>query len=129
MSNATTAETHVPIRSASPIAGWLLSSGGLFLAGGMLHPDEDRPEVSMAEQLRVMYEDPTWYPAHTLMLVGVALIAAALVDLVRRRSLVANRLAHLACRCRRRVQSARSVTRSGPRSDRNRRRPSTRTMW
>ena len=85
MSSETTADANVPIRAASRLTGWLLPTGGLFfLAAGMLHPNEDR----------VMYVDPAWYPAHTLMLVGIALIAAALVGLVRRRSLAANPRAH-----------------------------------
>jgi len=95
MSSATTAEPYVPTRSASPAAGWLLPIGGLlFFAGGMLHPNEDRPGARMAQKLLVMYVDPTWYPAHTLMLVGVACMATALVVLVRRRSLAVNFTAH-----------------------------------
>jgi len=97
MSSATTTETRVPARRTVPPAGWLLPAGGLFfLAGGMFHPNEDRPELGMAQQMRVMYEDSAWYPAHTLMAVGAFLLAAALVALVRGRVLARDDRAHKA---------------------------------
>ncbi len=84
-------------RRSSPLVGWLLVAGGVFfLGGGQMHPREDLPGASMTEQLQVMYEDPAWYPAHVLLLIGTALIAAALVALVRGRSLASTPPAHLA---------------------------------
>ena len=63
-----------PARRTRQLVGWLLAAGGaLFLAGGLIHPNDDLPGASMAEQLRVMYEDPTWYPAHAAMFLGTAL--------------------------------------------------------
>jgi hypothetical protein len=48
-----------------------------------MHPSEDPPDVTVKEHLRLMYEDPAWYPAHTVFLGGMVLLAAALVGLVR----------------------------------------------
>jgi hypothetical protein len=48
-----------------------------------MHPEEDPPDVTLKEHLRVMYEDGNWYPSHTLQLIGVVLVAVALVALVR----------------------------------------------
>jgi hypothetical protein len=71
-------------RRTNPLTAWSLTAGGLlFLVGGAMHPNEDRPELSMAQQLRVMYEDPAWYPAHTAMFIGMVLITVALFALVR----------------------------------------------
>ena len=70
-------------------SGGLLVAGGVaFFAGGAMHPKEDPPDVTMNEHLRVMFEDPLWYPAHAVLLVGMALLTAALVSLVRSRSMV-----------------------------------------
>ncbi|GII33494.1 hypothetical protein [Planotetraspora mira] len=72
----------------SRLVGWgLLAGGAFFLAGGPLHPKEDPEGVSLKEHLRLMYEDPAWYPSQAILLVGVALIAASLVALARGRSL------------------------------------------
>lgn len=74
----------------SPLVGWgLLIGGVLFFVGGPMHPREDPPGVSRDEVLRLMYVDPAWYPAHALLLVGMLLIAACLVELVRGRTLAA----------------------------------------
>jgi hypothetical protein len=68
----------------NPVSAWFLAVGGLlFLAGGALHPTDDLPGESMAQQLKAMYEDPRWYPGHTAMFVGMALITVALFGLVR----------------------------------------------
>lgn len=76
----------------NPLVGWVLLAGGVFwLVGGPMHPREDPPGVSAKEHLRIMFEDPNWYPAHTILLIGVALIAAALVALARGHSLSAVR--------------------------------------
>jgi hypothetical protein len=70
--------------SASRVTAWsLLAGGAFFLAGGQLHPQEDVPGAGVKEQLRVMYEDPAWYPSHTLLLIGMALLAAGLVAFAR----------------------------------------------
>jgi len=84
-------------RGAMAPIGWCLAAAGaLFLLGGMLHPHEDPPGVSLKEHLHVMYDDPAWYPSHVLLLAGTALIAVALVLLVRRRLLADVPVAQLA---------------------------------
>jgi hypothetical protein len=75
---------------AHPLTGWaLLAGGALFLVGGSMHPDEDLPGAPMSEQLRVMYEDPAWYPAHVLLIAGTAFMTVSLIALVRGRGLSA----------------------------------------
>lgn len=77
-----------PAHRTSPLVGWgLLGGGAFFLAGGPMHPKQDPPGVSVKEHLRVMYEDPSWYPGHAVLLVGMVLIAVSLVVLARGRSL------------------------------------------
>jgi hypothetical protein len=72
----------------SPLISWgLLVGGAFFLAGGPLHPKEDPPDVTVKEHLRLMFEDTNWYLSHAILLVGMVLIAASLVALVRGRSL------------------------------------------
>ena len=71
-------------RRSNPFAAWTLAAGGvLFVIAGSVHPNEDRPELSMAQQVRVMYEDPAWYPAHAAMFAGMVLITLGLAALVR----------------------------------------------
>src|SRR5262249_34800813 len=75
-------------RRSAQFVGWgLLVGGAFFFTGGSMHPKEDPPGVSLKEHLRVMYEDPVWYPSHTVLLIGMMLIAASLVVLARGRSL------------------------------------------
>lgn len=63
---------------------WTLIAGGvIFFVGGAMHPEEDPPDVTVKEHLRVMYEDGNWYASHTLLLIGVVLVAVALVALAR----------------------------------------------
>jgi len=79
----------------SPLVGWLMLAGGvLYFVGGSMHPKEDPPGVSLKEHLLVMYEDPAWYPAHAVFFVGMVLLAASLVTLVRGGSLRPVRAAH-----------------------------------
>jgi hypothetical protein len=76
--------TSAGTRRAGRRAGWILLAGGVFfLAGGPLHPHEDPPGVSVKEHMRIMFDDPSWYPAHIVLLIGMAGIAAALVMLAR----------------------------------------------
>ena len=64
---------------------WYLSVGGvLFFAGVALHPHEHVEGGTLEEQFHAMFSDSRWYPAHVLLLVGMALMAAALVGLARR---------------------------------------------
>lgn len=49
----------------------LALGGALFNAGGMTHPG-DSGEGSKVEQLHEMLVQPTWYPSHTLLLLGMA---------------------------------------------------------
>ena len=77
-------QERAPARRINPLAAWSLAAGGaLFVVGGAMHPTDDRPDLSMAQQLKVMYEDPMWYPGHAAMFVGMVLITAALAALVR----------------------------------------------
>jgi hypothetical protein len=70
--------------NVSPLVGWLLIAGGvIYFVGGSMHPKEDPVGVSLKERLRIMYEDSAWFPAHTVFLVGMVLLAAALVVLPR----------------------------------------------
>jgi hypothetical protein len=68
----------------SPLVSWALIAGGLFyFIGGGLHPSEDHPELTLKQQLRLMYDDPAWYPSHTMLLAGIMCLALALVVLAR----------------------------------------------
>ena len=89
---------HIPeARHINPlVAQTLLLGGAFFLAGGPMHPKEDPPGVSVPEHLRIMYENPLWYPSHAVLFVGMVLIAAALVVLARGRSFAAVPRAHVA---------------------------------
>jgi hypothetical protein len=70
------------------LVGWGLLAGGVFFfAGGAMHPKDAPDGVSLNEYLRFMYEDPAWYPSQSVLFIGMALIAAALVALARGRSL------------------------------------------
>jgi hypothetical protein len=72
------------VRRTNPLPAWSLAAGGvLFSVGGAMHPNEDLPDASVAQQLRAMYEDPAWYPAHGAMFLGMLLITAALFALIR----------------------------------------------
>lgn len=63
---------------------WALIAGGvIFFVGGAMHPEEDPPGVTLKEHMRVMYEDGNWYASHTLQLIGIVLVAVALVALAR----------------------------------------------
>ena len=69
---------------ASPPAGWVLLAGGVaFFIGGSMHPGDDPPGLTLKEHLHLLYTDPAWYPSHAVLLVGMVLMAAALVALVR----------------------------------------------
>lgn len=89
---------HIPeARHINPlVAQTLLLGGAFFLAGGPMHPKEDPPDVSVQEHLRIMYENPLWYPSHAVLFVGMALIAASLVVLARGRSFAPVPRAHVA---------------------------------
>src|SRR5687767_10321594 len=96
---ATTLENDEAIRTEhpDPLIGWgLLAGGACFFVGGSMHPKQDPPGVSVKEHLHAMYEDPAWYPAHVIVLVGVVLIAAALIVVVRTGMLRDTPRAHLA---------------------------------
>ena len=75
-----------PVLAPLPAAA-LVAGGALFFLGGALHPHEDPPGLTLEEHLRVMFEDPAWYPAHAVLLAGMALMAVALVALARGRAL------------------------------------------
>ncbi len=73
---------------ASPRIGLMLLAGGVaFFIGGSMHPGDDPPGLSLKEHLHLLYTDPAWYPSHAVLLVGMVLMAAALVALVRNRTL------------------------------------------
>lgn len=89
MSTQQTTEREVQSRATSLVGWGLLAGGVIFFVGGSMHPKEDPPGVSVKEHLHAMYVDPLWYPAHALLLLGMALIAVALIELVRGRVLAA----------------------------------------
>jgi hypothetical protein len=67
------------------LISWYLGVGGvLFFAGVALHPHEHVEGGTLEEQFHAMFSDSRWYPAHVLLLAGMALMAAALVGLARR---------------------------------------------
>lgn len=71
-------------RRTNALVGWgLLVGGASFFVGGSMHPGEDPPGLGLKEHLLLLYEDPSWYPSHVLLLVGMVLIAASLVVLVQ----------------------------------------------
>lgn len=72
---------HSPLSARIPWA--LIAGGAIYFVGGAMHPEEDPPDVTLKEHLRVMYEDGNWYASHTLQLIGVVLVAVALVALAR----------------------------------------------
>lgn len=77
-------DQHGSTRTTTAVAWALAGGGAAFFVGGALHPKQDpTPGQSVKELLRVMYEDGTWYPSHTLILAGMVLIAAALIALLR----------------------------------------------
>jgi FtsH-binding integral membrane protein len=66
------------------LTSWYLTAGGtLFFAGVALHPHEHVEGGTLEEQFHAMFSDAWWYPAHALLLTGLALMAAALVGLAR----------------------------------------------
>lgn len=67
----------------------LLLGGAIFFIGGSMHPKQDPPDVTVHEHLRIMFEDPAWYPSHAVLLLGMVLLAASLVALVRQGALAA----------------------------------------
>jgi hypothetical protein len=95
MSSVSEIEQRVVRRD--PVVGWgLLAGGALFFAGGSLHPKDDPDGVALKELLRVMFENPAWYPSHIVATAGMAVIAVALVVLARGRSLAGVPRAHRA---------------------------------
>lgn len=57
--------------------------GVLFAAGIVLHPHEHVEGGTLEEQFHAMFSSSLWYPAHVLLLAGMALMAVALVALAR----------------------------------------------
>ena len=66
------------------ISWYLAVGGGLFFAGVALHPHEHVEGGTLEEQFHAMFSDSRWYPAHVLLLAGMALMTTALVGLARR---------------------------------------------
>ena len=84
MSTMQQSEERIRARRISPVVPWgLLGGGAFFFVGGSMHPGEDPPGLSVKEHLHLLFQDPAWYPSHALLLVGMVLIAASLVALVR----------------------------------------------
>jgi hypothetical protein len=84
MSTMQHTEESIGARRITPLVAWgLLSGGAFFFVGGSMHPGEDPPGLSLKEHLHLLFQDPDWYPSHALLLVGMVLIAASLVALVR----------------------------------------------
>jgi hypothetical protein len=87
VTNSATASRDVA-RRITPLVSWgLVAGGAVFFVGGSMHPKADPPDVTLKEHMRVMFEDPIWYPSHLVLLVGMVLTAVALSALVRGRGL------------------------------------------
>ena len=56
----------------------LIASGVLSAAGGGMHPDVGAEGNTAREELAVMTADSNWVPGHTLLAIGVALLALGL---------------------------------------------------
>jgi hypothetical protein len=67
------------------ISWYFLVGGALFLAGVALHPHEHVEDGTLEEQFHAMFSNPWWYPAHVLLLAGLAMMAAGVVGLHRTR--------------------------------------------
>jgi hypothetical protein len=66
------------------LISWYLAAGGvLFCAGVALHPHQHVEGGTLQEQFHAMFSDSRWYPAHVLLLAGLALMTAALIGLAR----------------------------------------------
>lgn len=78
-------------RTTVAVAAMLAAGGAAFFVGGGMHPKEDPPGASAQEHLRAMYKDGNWYPGHAVLLIGMVLIAAALLALVRNGALAEHR--------------------------------------
>lgn len=76
-------DENVRTRISARVPWALIAGGVIFFVGGAMHPEEDPPDVTLKEHLRVMYEDGNWYPSHTLQFIGILLVAVALVALAR----------------------------------------------
>ena len=85
-----TASTSTPPTTVASRSAWLLLIvGGIaFFAGGGLHP-KGSDNGDKTEQLHSMLVDSLWYPAHAVMLLGMASIAGAVVVLGWRTELTA----------------------------------------
>ena len=66
-----------------PISRLFVTAGTILLAGTALHPHEHVNGGTLQEQFHVMFSDPHWYPAHVLLLVGLAVLTIAMVGLAR----------------------------------------------
>jgi hypothetical protein len=68
----------------SRLTSWYFATGGiLFAAGVALHPHEHVEGGTLQQQFHAMFSNSNWYPAHVLLLLGLALMAAAVVGLAR----------------------------------------------
>jgi hypothetical protein len=66
------------------LISWYLTTGGiLFVVGAVLHPHVHVEGGTLQEQFHAMFSDSRWYPAHLLLLAGLALMSAALVGMAR----------------------------------------------
>lgn len=92
---ATTQHTESHVRTLrrappNPLVGWaLLAGGAAFFIGGSMHPSDDPPGLTLKEHIHLLYTDAGWYPSHAVLLVGMALMAAGLVAMVRAGTLAA----------------------------------------
>ncbi len=64
------------IRRSWPLA--LIASGALSAVGGGMHPEVDAAGTTAREELAAMTADSAWVPGHTLLALGVALLAVGL---------------------------------------------------
>lgn len=74
--------TLLPLRTH----GWriaLVGSGIAMLIGGPMHPSAEGP---LMERLATMTADPSWVPAHALVVLSTALLAVGLASAYRRKA-------------------------------------------
>ena len=65
------------------VNGSFAIGGTILLAGTALHPHEHVNGGALQEQFHAMFSDTHWYPAHLLLLAGLAVMTVATVGLAR----------------------------------------------
>lgn len=65
---------------------WAMVGGGLsFFIGGLLHPQDYDPALSESANLAMLLDNPSWIPAHVLLVLASGLFAVGLAGLLGHR--------------------------------------------